>query len=188
VVSVPPPVSHYETLGLDPRATPDQVEKAYRFCLEMYGEDALATYSLLEPHEVRAARLRIQEAYEVLRDPTRRLEHDVSLGLEPPPASLLIPFPAQAGRGPRPAPQVLSGPVTGPELRRLRESRGISLRAIAAASKVGVTTLEYIEADRHDRLPAPVYLRGFLHEYARALGLEPRSMAEAYMARMAHGS
>ena len=33
--------------------------------------------------------------------------------------------------------------------------------------------LEYIEADRHALLPAPVYLRGFLQEYARATGLEP---------------
>ncbi len=85
---------------------------------------------------------------------------------------------------PLPAPQVLEPPVDGAALRRFREGRGISLKDIAARSKVGVRYLEYIEADRHALLPAPVYLRGFLQEYARATGLEPRRTAEAYMSRV----
>jgi cytoskeletal protein RodZ len=32
-------------------------------------------------------------------------------------------------------------------------------------------------------LPAAVYLRGFLQEYARALGLDPRRTANAYMSQ-----
>ena len=58
--------THYATLGLDPRASRDQVEKAYRFSLEMYGESALATYSLLAAEDVRAARDRIEKAHEVI--------------------------------------------------------------------------------------------------------------------------
>jgi cytoskeletal protein RodZ len=74
--------------------------------------------------------------------------------------------------------------VTGEALRRFREARGITLQDVAQVSKVGVRTLEYIEADRFPMLPAPVYLRGFLLEYARILGLEPRRTADAYMARL----
>jgi type II secretory ATPase GspE/PulE/Tfp pilus assembly ATPase PilB-like protein len=70
------------------------------------------------------------------------------------------------------------------DLRRFREGRGVSLRTIATASKIGVRFLEYIEADRHDQLPAPVYLRSFIQEYARAVGLDPRHTADAYMARL----
>ena len=54
--------------------------------------------------------------------------------------------------------------------------------SISLRSKVGVRYLEYIEQERHALLPPPVYLRGFLQEYASALGLEPRRTAEAYMA------
>jgi phosphoenolpyruvate carboxylase len=68
-------------------------------------------------------------------------------------------------------------------LRRYREERGVSLREIANQSKIGTRYLEYIEGDRHDMLPAAVYLRGFLQEYARALGLDPRRTANAYMAQ-----
>ena len=63
-----------------------------------------------------------------------------------------------------------------------------SLKDIAARSKIGVRYLEYIEADRHALLPAPVYLRGFLQEYARATGLEPQRTAEAYMSRLRRAS
>ena len=64
--------------------------------------------------------------------------------------------------------------VTGADLKRIREARGISLRDIALQSKIGMRILEYIEEDRLPYLPAPVYLRGFLQEYARAVGLDPR--------------
>lgn len=180
--------THYDVLGLGPRATLQHVEKAYRFCLEMYSEGAMATYSLLEGKEVESTRARIHEAYEVLSDPARRREYDQSLGLTTPTAPLL-PFPSPATASgaepePRPEPGLPKGPVTGADLRRLREARGISLREIAQASKIGIRFLEYIEGDRFPLLPAPVYLRGFLQEYARVLGLDPRRTADAYMVRV----
>jgi len=186
--------NHYEVLGIDARATPDQVESAYRFCLEIYGDSSLAIYSLLEPEEQRRARARIQEAYEILRDPFRRHDYDVSQGFARPatsmpalsrPAAGPVAVPAPAAPPPRPpVPQALEEPVDGGALRRFREQRGISLKDIAARSKIGVRYLEYIEADRHAQLPAAVYLRGFLLEYARATGLEPLRTAEAYMSRV----
>jgi flagellar biosynthesis protein FlhG len=235
--------THYEVLGISATATPDEVERAYRFTLELYGDGALATYSLLDPAEVRRARARVQEAYEVLRDPARRHAYDLGHGFAvagargrwPQPAPSPAPAPAadpapstvsapaaatsadsaatapggEAGSAepppgsPPPAPaapaaslrapvavpafgrtaHVLPEPITGAVLRRYREERGISLRDIANQSKIGTRYLEYIEGDRHDMLPAAVYLRGFLQEYARALGLDPRRTANSYMAQ-----
>jgi hypothetical protein len=104
----------------------------------------------------------------------------------------LIPFPAPRGTpveaGGEAASLLADFPgsrVTGAELRRIRESRGVSLREIALVSKIGLGFLEYIEEDRYALLPATVYLRGFLQEYARALGLDPKRTADAYMASMA---
>jgi cytoskeletal protein RodZ len=93
-------------------------------------------------------------------------------------------------RGPQEAsaaaatPELPSGPLTGADLKRIRESRGIALREIAVSSKIGLRFLEYIEEDRFKLLPPTVYLRGFLQEYARILGLDPRRAAEAYMSRL----
>jgi flagellar biosynthesis protein FlhG len=206
-----PPETHYSVLGLDSRATRDQVEQAYRFCLDMYKEGALATYSLLPAEEVNAIRARIAMAYEVLSDPGRRREYDMGLGIAAA-AAPLLPFPAPSAPAssppmveatvgalrfedpagvtpPVPVPAAravaqLPAQVTGAALRHIREERGIPLREIALASKIGLRFLEYIEEDRVDMLPAPVYLRGFLMEYARVIGLDPRRTAEAYMANL----
>ena len=74
--------------------------------------------------------------------------------------------------------------LTGPDLKRIREARGVSLRHMANVTKIGTRFLEYIEEDRFGFLPAPVYLRGFLQEYARMVSLDPRRVADAYMKRL----
>jgi flagellar biosynthesis protein FlhG len=199
--------THYDVLGLPRRASQEQIEKAYQFLHQMYDDASIATYSLLDPEETKTARARVNEAHEVLRDPIRRRDYDASLDIAarektvlsfsagivtepqrattPPHTTTPTPAVAAANRPePPPPPIVLTGPVTGDHLRRLREQKGVSLQSIAAVSKVGVRFLEYIEADRHSHLPARVYLRGFLQEYARALGLSPESVAEAYLARL----
>jgi curved DNA-binding protein CbpA len=184
-------VDHYRVLGVPPQASRDQVERAYRFCLDMYGEGALATYSLLEGDEIEATRARIREAYHVLGDPARRRSYDEARGLVSPDAPLL-PFGAEGtteeGTARPPVFDDLPDVVTGPDLKRIRESRGISLREIATQSKIGMRFLEYIEDDRLPYLPAPVYLRGFLQEYARAVGLDPVKVVASYMARLAKRS
>jgi len=175
---------HYRVLGLPPRASREQIERAYRFCRELYGPDSLATYSLLEPQEVEDTRERVDEAYEVLADPGRRRAYDESRGLLGPDADPAWYLPAEpVERGPRPI--TLPAIVDGAALKRMREARGMSLREIAATSKVGVRFLQYMEEDRVAMLPAPVYLRGFLQEYARIVGLDPRRVADSYLSRIA---
>lgn len=57
-------------------------------------------------------------------------------------------------------------------LRRQREIRDISLREIADTSKISLRYLEAFEDERFDILPAPIFAKGFLREYARYVGLD----------------
>jgi flagellar biosynthesis protein FlhG len=171
----------YGVLGLEPRATSDQLQRAYRFCLELYAEGSLATYSLLDPSEAEAQRQRVKEAYEVLADAEKRRAYDENHGFQPPAPASVVPFPTPASRQGAGEGAL---EISGPGLRRVREARGLSLRHIASVTRIGMRFLEYIEEDRHAFLPAPVYLRGFLTEYARLVGLDPRQVVEAYMARI----
>jgi transcriptional regulator with XRE-family HTH domain len=68
----------------------------------------------------------------------------------------------------------------GEELRREREIRGISLKEIADATKISKRFLDAIEHNDHKTLPAPVFTRGFVREYARYLGLNAEDMVNRY--------
>ena len=122
--------THYDVLGVEPAATPEQLDRAYRFCLELYGEGSLATYSLLEPDEIREARARIEEAYGVLRDPGRRRVYDEEKGFQRAPQIPTMPVdPSSAVSA-----VLLTEPVTGAALRRFREQKGIGLRVLSLRS------------------------------------------------------
>ena len=74
--------------------------------------------------------------------------------------------------------------ASGEFLRKAREASGVDLRSIAQETKIGVTMLGYIEEERLNRLPVAVYLRNFVQQYARCLGLEDERVARSYVARI----
>jgi transcriptional regulator with XRE-family HTH domain len=74
-----------------------------------------------------------------------------------------------------------AGSTFGDELRREREIRGISLKEIADSTKVSRRFLEAIERNDYRNLPAPVFTRGFVREYARYVGLSGDEMVTRYM-------
>jgi len=67
-------------------------------------------------------------------------------------------------------------------LRRQRELREISLRDVAERTKISLRYLEAMEEDRFDLLPAPVFAKGFLREYARYVGLSPDEVVNHWLA------
>lgn len=69
----------------------------------------------------------------------------------------------------------------GTWLRTQREARGVSLRAVAESSKISTRYLEALEGDRFDALPAAVFVRGFLREYARVVGLDADEVVNFYL-------
>lgn len=69
----------------------------------------------------------------------------------------------------------------GAWLRHQREARSVSLREIADSSKISLRYLDALEQDRFDVLPAPVFARGFLREYARVVGLNPDEVVNLFL-------
>ena len=70
----------------------------------------------------------------------------------------------------------------GTWLRRQREVREIDLREIADSTKVSMSYLRAFEDDRFDVLPASVFAKGFLRQYARYVGLDPEEAVNFYLA------
>ena len=76
---------------------------------------------------------------------------------------------------------------SGEALRKVRESRGLSVREVCDRTKITRYHLENIEADRFTLLPAPVYLRGIVVAVARELRLDGQKVARSYLERMTAG-
>jgi cytoskeletal protein RodZ len=70
----------------------------------------------------------------------------------------------------------------GHTLRQLREAKGMSIEELSRATRVPVTSVERIEADRFDELPGEVFVRGFLKSYARAVDVAPDEVLARYTA------
>ena len=75
------------------------------------------------------------------------------------------------------------GVYDGPVLRRIRMSRGVELEEISAFTKISELNLHFIEENRYHDLPAPVYVLGFLREFAKCLNLDIQRITESYMRR-----
>jgi curved DNA-binding protein CbpA len=76
------------------------------------------------------------------------------------------------------------GIFDGAVLRRIRMSLGIELAEVATRSKISLEHLHSIEEDKFDALPSPVYVRGFVREFARCLRLDPQVVAKSYVEMM----
>lgn len=74
----------------------------------------------------------------------------------------------------------------GTALRTARELRGIPLSRMAATTKIPVTVLRALEANDFDRVPAGIFVRGYIRAYAREVGLEPEAAVAQFLAETGH--
>ena len=158
----------WEVLGLEPGADLIAARRAHHRRRALYESDALATYNLLDDDERAAMLVRIDEAYERIAGSAAAATGggcaEATWPAEPPP-------------DPRAEP--------GASLRHARLTIGLSLQQIAAETKIGVAILERIEAEDFAALPAAVFVRGHVLQFARELRIaEAEGLAKAYLAKM----
>ncbi len=188
----------YQVLELASEATSQDVDRAYRIARATYQPASTATYSLFSDDENAEILQRIEEAYAVLSDPRMRREYDARLRREgasrhtqpaaSAPPAVAKPPPPEPAR-PRAPDFSLAEPdepddgvYDGAALRRVRIRHGIELDEISARTKINESHLSAIEQDHYESLPSGVYLRGFLREIAKCLKLDPKAVADSYMA------
>jgi curved DNA-binding protein CbpA len=204
-------MNYYELLEVGPRATAQEIHKAYERVRRIYDPNSIALYSLFSSEETEKIRQRIEAAYRTLIYDENRREYDLSLrgpdtpvrapqayrpvtppSIAPQRAEPLRQQPEE--RRPEPPPvaaaQKALSPVpadvtefTGSVLKMLREQRGLTLQNVADTTKLSARHLEHIEDENFPKLPARPYLRGFLVIYAKALGYEPDRIVNDFMKR-----
>ena len=193
-----PSDSHYELLEVPPTASFEDIRRANRRIRDIYGAESIAISGLYDPASLEAVHRRLDLAYTSLMDAAKRKEYDLELFPDGVPMPVSQPVlgpdgtPARAAKAEDPATIVIRPPMpdvsplteySGPLLRQIREAVGVELREIAERSKIGMAYLHALEGEVFAKLPAAVYVRGFLAEYARALGLDAERVKQTYLAR-----
>ncbi|MCL1791007.1 MAG: DUF4115 domain-containing protein [Peptococcaceae bacterium] len=73
----------------------------------------------------------------------------------------------------------------GGYLRNARQTQGLTLADVEDVTKIRRTYLQAIEEEAYNELPGDAYVRGFLRNYARTLGLDPDEVVRMYSASVA---
>lgn len=207
-------LNFYELLEIPHTATMQDIQKAYDRIRKIYDTNSIALYSLFSAEETAYIRRRIEDAYRTLVHEDNRRAYDRMLRErnelpEPKPTQPMFQpkarqpvEPAQSVQ-PQSAPpepraatlntsfqphlEVQPGSVSefsGSAIRLLRERTGLTTRNIADITKISERYFQYIEKEDYSRLPARIYLRGFLIQYAKVLGVDPERLAGGYLRRM----
>lgn len=178
----------YELLEISSGASPEEIVQAYEIAKLTYGENSLAVHPLFSQEERRDIMRRIYLAHETLSEVKRRRCYDRDLGLlkDLRPSAVFtkkmevdnqIPFEeSEGGLAYREKPP--TGTLNGARLKEYRESIKIPLQEIANKTRINITYFESLEKEKYEALPAPVYLRGYIKQYAGILGLDPDAVAD----------
>lgn len=69
----------------------------------------------------------------------------------------------------------------GAQLKKAREEAGLSLREMAARTKISVTALEALERNDFSRLPGGIFGRSFVRSYAVEVGADPEASVSQFL-------
>jgi flagellar biosynthesis protein FlhG len=181
--------SLYDLLEVEPTAGEESIRRANRRIGQIYAKDSVVVGGLYRPARLEKMHRRLEHAYDTLMNPAKRRVNDAMLFPDGMPSEPRQARASSIGVAPiaseRPdAPKVDEDTVfSGKLLQVFREARGFDLREIADHTKIGMSYLRAIEEETYEDLPAMVYVRGFLVEYAKMLELNVPQVLDTYLQR-----
>jgi DnaJ-class molecular chaperone len=171
--------TYYEILEVSPRATAQEIQRAYEHAKETFSQNPAAFLSSSHEQGVERVQSAIEEAYRVLMDEASRKNYD---------ESHLLEFSSDPEKDETPrlpfteiSVEVREEIFRGKALRQIRERMGIDLKTLSEETRVNARILQGIEEEVVEKLPPLVYLKGFLRAYARYLGLDPQKVIGDYL-------
>ncbi len=70
---------------------------------------------------------------------------------------------------------------TGKFLKEIREYKNVTIERLAEMTRISKTHLTAMENEDLPKLPADVYVRGYVYQYAKVLKLNPEQVATSFM-------
>jgi curved DNA-binding protein CbpA len=204
--------NYYKLLEISPKASFEEVRVAYDQAINIYSSDSISTYSLFTEKERKQILSRLTEACKTLTNGRLRKEYDhllmergeltdqevglysaddscvpkgkladVDVESLTPKETSINPEGQTAGINL----DLFEGQtsVFGKDIKAVRLAKEIGLEEIHQKTNIPQKTLEDIEEDRFERLPALVYLKGFLKSFAKILNVNQNTMVNGYIER-----
>lgn len=205
--------NYYEILETPYDSSFEQIKENYTKAKNAYSTDSLALYSLLTTDECDRILNTIDEAYSILSDSHKRKLYDEAKGIRTVTTEEQISenkkeqeMAAREAKTPRASINKIVEKNTfslnftvdtdkekkieqcqdfsGEFLKEIREYKCVDLLRMSELTKISKTYIRYIEEENFTGLPATVYVRGFVYQYAKTLKLNPDLVAGSYLKRV----
>ena len=183
--------SFYEILEVSPDATQQDIYVAYQKAKTTYAPNSRALYSMFTQEEAHQLTSLIEEAFTVLSDQSRRHDYDKQLiQVHPEKTKKKEPLPDGFGKtrfSVYKLEQAFEDEIAattifdGTFLQKVRLYKNVSLDKISEETRISRTYLRAVESNDYDALPAAVFVRGFIVQFARILGLNEKKVTDSYM-------
>ena len=206
-------LNYYEMLDIKPDATALEIRGAYNAALQMYHPDSLVSYSFFSQKERKKILALLEMAYFTLIHEKERDIYDNELirtGIfsadEKTPAikksvnifdinrqkdaSGILKFgmaelKAKISQNQRIREILSRQEISGADLKEIRNELDVAIEKIHQETKISLNNLNWIEDDKTEKLPAAVFLKGFIKAYLKCLCLEPiEDISSKYMSTL----
>lgn len=194
--------NYYDILEISPHCVQHEITTAYERLRSTYSGDNPAIYSVFSENEAREYLKMVEEAYSVLGNKTLRALYDEKIGqglskkenisfeaLQTESKTVFNEMPKK----------VSSFKMTykvddatekeikartewdGDSLKKIREYKRVPLEKMSEITKISSFYISAIEQMETENLPAAVFVRGYVGQIAKTLGLNEKSVADSYM-------
>lgn len=194
------PLSYYDILELTADATPQEIRSAYLRLKSSYSKDNVANYSVYTREETDQMLQKIEESYLILSNPERRKAYDLSHQGH---TSVTSHSSFRSNPVPTPVVPVINNSQpdsffvhsdadsftgehewSGTAIKRARESKRITIEDLSDYTRISKNYLIALEEEAYQKLPAVVYVRGFLQQISKRLKLPVDTVVQKYIERL----
>ncbi len=199
--------TYYDILEVPNTAAPQEIHAAYQRAKQTYSTESPALYTMFTQEEAKALIVLIEEAYLTLSNQARRKLYDQKLvnrsqqdlpdfkvaEVIAPQRPVAAGTPSGMGKtkfGLYPLRPEMEKEITectefdGPFIKKVRSYKKITLEQMCDETRINKPYLVALENNDFKQLPAPVFVRGFVIQLARLMGVNEKKMTDSYIQMM----
>lgn len=192
--------TYYELLEVSPESPQLEISRAYERAKMTYSSDNPALYTVFSTEEARELIKLIEEAYlilgnaifrnrydEILKDPLTRIEELKFQDIVGPILNSTVDKQKIHFRPVYQRNEAIEVYIQNHEncdgafLKKIREYKNITVEKMSEITRINPHYLDAIERNDWNGLPAHVFVRGFVVQVCRVLGLDEKRTADSFM-------